>query len=309
MAHMGNGLRGSNRKLAAGRLARAIVAGLSASFAFVVAKPAGAQAGDMITKLDHFWIENRSFTANDGSVLDNCITPGSYKLLRFDIVTANVGNADFFVGAPSANDPRYSYSSGHQHYHLVDFNKYVITDMFGYERAPGYKQAFCLMDWEKWNPGAGSGQYTCQNQGVSPGWGDRYWGHTYQPGEPGYPGYNASPLDCQFINITGLADGNYILMAETNYARVAPEANFTNNAQAINLAIAGNTVSVRPQFDGNFVLNLGGVVTEGVTAIAPSANRVHVFGVGRTSSSTCPGSTARTGSFGAGSAADLSRAR
>jgi hypothetical protein len=280
MAHVGSRTRDSIREFSVRRIGRTIVAALSACLALVVAKPAGAQVGDMITKLDHFWIENRSFSSGDGDVLDGCITPGSYKLLRFDIVTANVGNSNFFVGAPSSSDPRYTFSAGHGHFHLVDFNKYVVTNTFGYEQAPGYKQAFCLMDWEKWDPAAGNGQFTCSNQGVSPGWADRYWGHTYQPGEPGYPGTNAQPLDCQFINITGLADGNYVLIGETNYARVAQEANFSNNAQNINFAIAGNTVTVRPQFSSNFVLDLGGILTESVTVIAPSANRIHVFGVG-----------------------------
>ena len=55
------------------------------------------------------------------------------------------------------------------------------------------------------------------------GWKDVYW----------------SGLACQFINITGVADGNYSLVAETNVSRLATEGRVYDNRVAQRLAIAG----------------------------------------------------------------------
>jgi len=44
-------------------------------------------------------------------------------------------------------------------------------------------------------------------------------------------------LDCQWIDITGLAPGNYMLRIELNTGRVIQEANFNNNAATVPVTV------------------------------------------------------------------------
>jgi hypothetical protein len=49
---------------------------------------------DLVTILRNFSIQNpANFSSNSDDVLDGCITPGTYKLLRFDFLSHNAGNA------------------------------------------------------------------------------------------------------------------------------------------------------------------------------------------------------------------------
>jgi len=110
------------------------------------------------------------------------------------------------------NNPLFEYSACHRHYH---FSGYALYELFGADptsgtSAPlltGRKQAFCLEDFER-DPAAttaGPAVYTCSNQGISVGWADTY----------------ASYLDGQWLDITGLAPGQYWLKVTINPYNVA----------------------------------------------------------------------------------------
>jgi hypothetical protein len=50
---------------------------------------------DLVTILRNFRIEpSRTFTPTSDDVLDGCITPGTYRLLRFDFLSHNAGKDD-----------------------------------------------------------------------------------------------------------------------------------------------------------------------------------------------------------------------
>jgi hypothetical protein len=161
-------------------------------------------------------------------VRDGCISPGTYKLLRFDFLSYNAGNTDLHVGDPASNPDLFVWSVSHGHYHLRDFNEYRLLNTSDQEVKPGFKQAFCLMDIERTNPNASrsSGLYTYSNQGISAGWSD----------------VDSSTLPCQYVDITGVPDGNYRLAASTNFKQVV----HLDNSVLIGLRIRGDTVTVTP---------------------------------------------------------------
>ena len=162
-------------------------------------------------------IESRNFPPDDCALVEGCVDgPGTRKLLRFNSVTPNLGPGDVFLGDPVENE-NFVYSSCHNHFHFVDYADYRLLDMGGRIVARGHKQAFCLVDlWQV--PGLGGdprAQFpTCEFQGISAGWAD-----VYHRG-----------LDCQWVDITAVPPGRYILEVEINPARVViKENNYQNN--------------------------------------------------------------------------------
>ena len=164
--------------------------------------------------------------ADQHSIDDGCLTPGSHRLLRFDFLTHNIGEADLVVGNPGDHPEWFVESHSHGHFHLKDFNKFTLRDGHGVEVA-GAKQAFCLMDSEHPSPwGPKTPKYTCAFQGVQAGWADLYY----------------SGLPCQFVVIDGLSDGDYVLTSTTNALQLLPEDTFGDNTIHTRLRIIGGTV-------------------------------------------------------------------
>ena len=130
---------------------------------------------------------------------------GYRRLLRFDMVIINAGDGDLIVGSPT--DPRnryagsFEFSPCHQHYHIKGFSNYQLLNLDRTLATQGHKQAFCLEDDLKYDTVKSSG-YTCANQGVTTGWGDWYF----------------KQLSGQWIDITGVPEGDYIVHAQINAA-------------------------------------------------------------------------------------------
>ncbi len=177
-----------------------------------------------------FSIDDETFAAGSGSVIDGCVTPGTHRVMRFDFLSHNIGDADLAVGNPDDHPDWFVWSAGHGHWHLKDFNEFLLFDATGNQAATGYKQAFCLVDIEHPSSfGPASAQFTdCNtNQGVSSGWADLYH----------------KSLDCQFLIIDGLPDGDYTLLSTTNAQKFIPEDTFDNNTICTGLRIQGNNVT------------------------------------------------------------------
>ena len=226
---------------------------------------------NLVTEIRNFSIEAPTFTAASGDVLDGCVTPGTHRVLRFDFLSHNAGNADLFVGPPPPPPPPpppagspFIWSQAHGHYHLRDFNQYHLLNMASQEVRPGFKQAFCLMDIEKKDPAAGPPKYTCSNQGVTAGWADVY----------------SSSLPCQFIIIDGVPDGDYRLVATTNYKQVVPEDRFNDNSIVVGLRIQGGTVVQLPYAWSGWE-SLGGIVSSPPMSVAWGPNRLDSFALGQ----------------------------
>ncbi|XP_072272145.1 protein-lysine 6-oxidase isoform X3 [Pyxicephalus adspersus] len=168
---------------------------------------------------------------------ENCLASSAYRsdvrdydqrvLLRFPQRVKNQGTADFL---PSR--PRYSWEwhSCHQHYHSMDeFSHYDLLDASSQRRvAEGHKASFCLEDTS-----CDYGYYrrfacTAHTQGLSPGC---------------YDTYNAD-IDCQWIDITDVKPGNYILKVSVNPSYLVPESDYSNNIVRCDLRYTGHHVYV-----------------------------------------------------------------
>ena len=169
-------------------------------------------------------ISEKNFGANHCAVFEGCLSgTGPRKLLRFNTTTPNLGPGDLFVGNPLTN-PQMHFSECHQHYHFEDYADYRLLDMEGQLVARGHKQAFCLVDL--WRPAGLNGDPephypSCSFQGISAGWADVYH----------------RDLDCQWIDITGVPNGLYVLEVHVNPARVFEEANYNNNVARTEVCI------------------------------------------------------------------------
>jgi hypothetical protein len=63
--------------------------------------------------------------------------------------------------------------------------------------------------------------FSCADQGLHVGWEDVY----------------TSDLDCQWIDITGLAPGSYVLSVVVNEEHYLPESNYNNNEARVPVTI------------------------------------------------------------------------
>ncbi len=191
----------------------------------------GAPCADLTVDRDDLLasilVDTRTFLPTDCAVVEGCIlTTGLRRLLHFDTGTQNVGTADVVVGDPTAN-ACFQWSACHQHYHFKGVGKYTLYQTDGTTvAAVGHKQGFCLEDVEPIPsltppPATPANPFTCQNQGLSVGWEDIY----------------PNDIDCQWIDITGVAAGSYILSVVINSEEYLPESNYDNNEARVPVTI------------------------------------------------------------------------
>lgn len=166
-------------------------------------------------------IVRQTFSDSSCSLMEGCLgAAGERKLLKFDLGTPNLGDGDLFLGAPIGSD-LFEYSECHNHYHFKGYAQYTLLDENDQPVGTGEKQAFCLLDAEKWDPGAGSEQYHCGFQGISKGWADIY----------------TSNLPCQWIDVTDVPAGSYTLVAQVNFDQILAESDYTNNTVMVPFVI------------------------------------------------------------------------
>lgn len=130
--------------------------------------------------------------------------PGLRRLLRFDTIVVNLGDENVVLGDPAAPEPPFLpadfiFSPCHGHYHFEGWANYELRDSTGAVVAFGHKQAFCLLDSLRY-VALPSERYDCDFQGISAGWGDLY----------------SRELDGQWVDITGVPEGDYDLVVTVN---------------------------------------------------------------------------------------------
>ncbi len=144
---------------------------------------------------------------------------GLRELVRFDTKISNIGATDFYAGTPpssfNAYSPIYEYDQCHGHWHFNNYAEYLLADSMNNFIPIGYKNGFCVLDL---TCTTGTGKFGCNNMGITAGCADIYGAY----------------LDCQWIDITDVADGNYKLIVRANwvprpdfYGRY--ETSYTNN--------------------------------------------------------------------------------
>jgi Lysyl oxidase len=157
-------------------------------------------------------IVDRLFDSSSCEVIEGSIGGTGYRrLLRFDTVIINGGGGDLVVGSPTdPNNPYHSifyYSPCHGHYHILGFSDYKLLRQDGSIAAIGHKQAFCLEDILHYSNDNKSSGYDCAFQGITTGWADWYF----------------KQLSGQWIDITGVPEGDYIVRVEINAAHTFSE--------------------------------------------------------------------------------------
>ena len=219
------------------------------------AVPIGPTAPDLIVDeqllASQVFVSEEHFNANSCAVVEGLLTkPGKQLLLRFNSSTPNIGQTDMYIGDPAQCPVLFQFSECHQHLHFKDYTAYRLWTVGGYatwvalrdpgaptnslinaqllaaatasgELISGHKQGFCMVDSMPYVAGSGPAKYlSCSsNQGISVGWEDVY----------------APQLPDQFIQITGLAGGDYVLENQVNPNQPLPESNYENNFAAIRI--------------------------------------------------------------------------
>lgn len=183
---------------------------------------------------DSVQLDAQDFSASDCAVVEGCVNgTGNRRLLRFEADIINMGSQDFVLGEPTKN-PNYMFSKCHGHYHLQNMMEYALIDpstnaviSANHGFISVRKQGFCLEDSRPYvdptftgdvnvreagmsNP---NGKYSCEQQGISSGWEDVY----------------DNTQDCQWLDITNVPPGNYLLRLTVNPDRFYPETDFSDN--------------------------------------------------------------------------------
>jgi len=154
-------------------------------------------------------IVDRLFDSSSCELIEGSVGGTGYRrLLRFDTVLINGGDGDLVVGSPTdPNNPYvqeglFIFSPCHQHYHIRGFSNYQLLNLDRTVAAQGHKQAFCLEDLLHYSNDTKSHGYHCAFQGITTGWADWYF----------------KQLSGQWIDITGVPEGDYIVHVEINAA-------------------------------------------------------------------------------------------
>ncbi|XP_047230421.1 lysyl oxidase-like 5a [Girardinichthys multiradiatus] len=169
---------------------------------------------------------------------ENCLSRSAYHpsvsdldyrvLLRFPQRVKNQGTADFLPLKPRHE---WEWHSCHQHYHSMEaFSNYDLLDVStGQKVAEGHKASFCLED-TSCDPGVRR-RFACtaHTQGLGPGC---------------YDTYHAN-IDCQWIDITDVPPGNYILKVTVNPSQLVQESDFSNNGVRCDIRYTGSYVQAR----------------------------------------------------------------
>ncbi|XP_010869772.2 lysyl oxidase-like 5a isoform X1 [Esox lucius] len=169
---------------------------------------------------------------------ENCLSQSAYRpgvrdidyrtLLRFPQRVKNQGTADFLPVKPRH---QWEWHSCHRHYHSMEaFSNYDVLDVTtGQKVAEGHKASFCLED-TSCDPGVRR-RFACtaHTQGLGPGC---------------YDTYNAN-IDCQWIDITDVLPGDYILKVTVNPAMQVQESDFSNNIVRCDIRYTGTYIHTR----------------------------------------------------------------
>ncbi|KAM8851328.1 protein-lysine 6-oxidase-like [Spinachia spinachia] len=196
----------------------------------LIPDPYAIQAGAYIQRMQMFALRC--------AAEENCLARSAYGpavrdidfrvLLRFPQKVKNQGTADFLPVKPRY---QWDWHSCHQHFHSMEaFSNYDLLDITtGAKVAEGHKASFCLED-TGCDPGFRR-RYACTShtQGLSPGCHDTY----------------AANIDCQWIDITDVPPGNYILKVTVNPNFHVLESDFSNNIVRCDIIYTGTYVQTR----------------------------------------------------------------
>lgn len=228
---------------------------------------------------------------DDCAVQEGATEAGLRQMLRFTFTSPNLGLGDLIVGDPADNPDLFEYHPCHDHLHFKEYADYRLwvpekhaeweayrvanPDVTAEEALAanpaiaaglvfGDKAGFCVIDIAPAGPSLrhdpvvpdDEGKYyDCDaNQGISVGWADTY----------------DVTLDGQWIDVTDVAPGAYILEAEVNAEHVYEEMDYSNNRAFVPTVVA-------PGLSNNGVLEPD-LYLEGSQKLEVAGIGVHVHG-------------------------------
>lgn len=151
-------------------------------------------------------IEIRQQAATDCMVEEGCMNGyGERTVLAFDTHIKNIGDMDYYIGSPATNPDQFTFENCHGHAHYEGYADYILYSQDGGVIPIGQKNGFCVLDLECGD--GGTAQYGCGNMGISHQCGDIYGAY----------------LDCQWVDITDVEPGEYILAVKVNWDQ-SPDA-------------------------------------------------------------------------------------
>lgn len=159
---------------------------------------------DSIFNEDGCWIE------------EGCLKGfGMREIIRFSTRFENIGELDYYIGEPSLDNDQFVFDACHNHFHYENYAEYLLFDDQANRIPVGFKSGFCVIDL---NCKDGGNKYGCANMGLSVGCFDEY----------------GSELDCQWIDVTDVPDGDISFVARVNWNNLPDilgrvEKNLENN--------------------------------------------------------------------------------
>ena len=152
-------------------------------------------------------LQRSTVTSSNCMVAEQCLTGyGTRTVIRFTTDIRNVGQTDYFIGNPQTHPGQFNTNNCHNHAHYEGYAEYVLypRPTTGARIPIGFKNGFCVMDLDC---PPGMAKYGCSFMGITAGCGDIY----------------GRGLDCQWIDITDVTDGAYILATKVNWSQ-SPDA-------------------------------------------------------------------------------------
>jgi hypothetical protein len=164
--------------------------------------------------VNEYYVEPTSCALSEG-----CLTGhGNRRIVKFNTDIFNQGTTTFAPPNPPTERPDlYEWASCHGHFHIAALSEfYLIDPKTGKKLVRGLKRSYCAVDHAIIEPGPNApctAQSTCAEQGISRGWVDVY----------------SSELDCQFLDVTDVPSGHYIIRQCVNPERKFYETSMENN--------------------------------------------------------------------------------
>lgn len=164
---------------------------------------------------------NNHHNAQSCEVAEGCILgTGERQLLYYGVTIWNYGNQPYYPGTPTNNPDAYEWAECHGHFHYMGFAESYLYDENFQQIDFARKTSYAIV-----NTGCLPG-VTPNGPALAPGCADTY--------PAGYA--------CQWVDITNITPGNYILVLRVNGPELPDylgrvETNFDNNAVQVCLYI------------------------------------------------------------------------